>query len=297
MVLIVLIPAVVFGIVYVPGQDGRRRNDMELRDKTIAITGASAGIGRELACQLAKRGAKLALAARNAEALEATRQECVTIGGDAIGIVTDVAQQQDCRRFVEETVARFGAIDVFVNNAGISMFCRFDEITDLGLFARILEINFLGAVFCTHFALPHLRRAGGLLVAVSSLQGKTGFPHSTAYSASKHAMQGFFDSLRIELFGSGVDVLIVSPGPVGTTIHTRRLAGDGSLSDESLKHPNDRGMPVDECARQIVRAIEGRRRELVMTASGKAGQWIKLIAPGMTDRFVARAVERFYRDQ
>jgi short-subunit dehydrogenase len=270
---------------------------MDLRGKTVVITGASAGIGRELAVQLAAGGAKLALAARSGEALEITRQECVKAGADALGVVTDVAQVDDCRRLVEQTIERFGSIDVFVNNAGISMFCRFDEITDLGLFSRIMEVNFLGTVYCTQFALPHLKRSGGLLVGVSSLQGKTGFPNSTAYSASKHAMQGFFDSLRMELAGSGVDVLVVSPGPVATTIHTRRLAGDGKLSDESLKHPNDRGMPVDECARQIVRAIEGRRRELVMTAAGKVGLWIKLLAPGMTDRFVARAVKRFYRDR
>lgn len=270
---------------------------MELRGKTVVITGASAGIGRELASQLAARGARLALAARSAEALETTRQECQSAGADALGVVADVAQADDCRRLVEQAVARFAGIDVMVNNAGISMHARFDEITDLGLFSRLMEVNFLGTVYCTHFALPHLKRSGGLLVGISSLQGKTGFPYSTGYSASKHAMQGFFDSLRMELAGSGVDVLVVSPGPVATTIHTRRLAGDGKLTDESHKYPNDRGMPVDECARQIVVAIERRRRELVMTATAKVGQWMKLLAPELTDRFVARAVERFRREQ
>jgi short-subunit dehydrogenase len=270
---------------------------MQLGDKTIIVTGASAGIGQELARQLAQRGAKLALAARNEEALDETRRQCLDNGAQVIAIGTDVARQEDCRRLVERTIEHFGRLDVLVNNAGISMYSPFDQISDLGLFSRIMEINFLGAVYCTHFALPHLKRARGLLVAVSSLQGKTGFPDSTAYSASKHALQGFFDSLRIELAGTGVDVLVVSPGPVATSIHTRRLAGDGKLSDESLSRPNDRGMPVGQCARQIVRAIERRRRELVMTASGKAGQWIKLIAPGLTDRFVANAVRRFYKDE
>jgi|SRR5580704_592382 short-subunit dehydrogenase len=270
---------------------------MQLQGKTIVITGASAGIGRELALQLAGLRTKLALAARNAEALESTRQECLTVGAEAIGIVTDVARQDECRRLVDQTVERFGAIDVLVNNAGISMYSPFEEVTDLGLFEQIMKVNFLGAVYCTHFAIPFLKREGGLLVAVSSLQGKAGFPNSTAYAASKHAMQGFFDSLRIELAGSGVDVLVVSPGPVATSIHTRRLDGNGKLSEESLKRPNDRGMPAAECARQIVTAIEKRRRELVMTASGKAGQWFRLIAPAMTDRFIATAVHRFYRDE
>jgi short-subunit dehydrogenase len=270
---------------------------MELQGKTVVITGASAGIGRELARQLAQRGAKLALAARNAEALEAARQDCLAAGGQAITVVTDVARQEDCRILVEQTVGHFGALDALVNNAGISMFSSFEEITDLQVFERLLQVNFLGAVYCTHFALPHLKRAGGLLVAISSLQGKTGFPNSTAYAASKHAMQGFFDSLRIELAGSGVDVLVVSPGPVATSIHARRLGGDGRLSEESLQHPNDRGMPVAECARQIVVAVQKRRRELVMTAAAKVGQWVRLIAPAMTDRYVANAVRRFYSEQ
>jgi short-subunit dehydrogenase len=273
------------------------QSTMELSGKVFVITGASAGIGRELAHQLARRGAKLVLGARSAEALELTRDECRQAGGQAISEITDVSRQEDCRRLVERAVAEFGTIDVLINNAGLSMYAPFEEITDLGVFERILQVNFLGAVYCTQLALSHLKRSGGLLVAISSLQGKTGFPNSTAYAASKHAMQGFFDSLRIELAGSGVDVLVVSPGPVATSIHTRRLDGNGRLSEESLKRTNDRGMPVAECARQIVRAIEKRRRELVMTAAGKAGQWIRLIAPGLTDRFVADAVRRFYRDQ
>jgi short-subunit dehydrogenase len=269
---------------------------MQLQGKTIVITGASDGIGRELARQLARRGARLALAARNEEALEAARRDCLDAGGEAITVITDVSRPEDCRRLVEQTVGHFGAIDVLINNAGISMYSPFDQITDLQVFERIMQVNYLGAVYCTHFALPHVKRVRGLLTAISSLQGKTGFPNSTAYAASKHAMQGFFDSLRIELAGTGVDVLVVSPGPVATSIHTRRLRGDGGLAQEDLNRTENRGMPVADCARRIVRAVERRRRELVMTAAGKAGQWIRLIAPAMTDRFVANAVRRFYRD-
>jgi short-subunit dehydrogenase len=268
---------------------------MTFQGKTIVITGASAGIGQALARQLAERGANLVLAARNAQALEESLRQCQAAGAGAIAVVADVAERDDCRRLVEKTVEQFGQLDVLVNNAGISMYSPFDEVTDLGLFERVMTVNYMGAVYCTHYALPHLKRQRGLLVAISSLQGKTGFPGSTAYSASKHAMQGFFDSLRIELRGSGVDVLVVSPGPVATQIHTRRLGSDGRLSAESLDRTNDAGMAVDECARQIVRAMEKRRRELVMTAAGKAGQWFKLIAPTWTDRLVARAVQRFYR--
>jgi len=270
---------------------------MQLKGKTILITGASSGIGQELARQLAHRGANLALAARSTEALEETRRQCADLGVQAIAIAADVSREEDCRRLVDTTVEHLNRLDVLVNNAGISMYSPFEQVTDLGVFRRLMEVNFQGAVACTHFALPHLKRTGGLLVAISSLQGKTGFPGSSAYSASKHAMQGFFESLRIELLDTGVDVLIVSPGAVATRIHTRRLGGDGELSKESLNRSNEHGMPVDECARQIARAIEKRRRDLVMTATAKAGQWIKLVAPGMLDRVIARAVRRFYEKQ
>jgi short-subunit dehydrogenase len=272
-----------------------RRSTMTVEDKTIVITGASAGIGQELSVQLASRGANLVLAGRNKDALEQTRGQCMKAGAKAIAIATDVANIESCRNLIEGTIKQFNRLDVLVNNAGLSMLAPFETITDVAVFERIMAVNYLGAVYCTHFALAHLKERRGLIVAVSSLQGKTGFPNSTAYAASKHAMQGFFDSLRIELDGSGVDVLVVSPGPVATRIHAHRLGGDGKLSAD-LGHSNEGGMPVDECARQIVAAIERRRRELVMTAAGKAGQWLKLIAPGWTDRLVARAVRRFYRE-
>jgi short-subunit dehydrogenase len=268
---------------------------MSLAGKSILITGASAGIGRELALALAHRGARLVLTARQQAALEDVARLCSERGAEAIAIQADVASIDDCRRMVDAAIERFGRLDVLVNNAGISMYAPFVEITDLDMFDRVMTVNYLGAVYATYFALPHLKRSSGLVVAISSLQGKTGFPGSTAYSASKHAMQGFFDSLRIELAADGVAVLVVSPGPVATDIHTRRLGADGQLSEKSQQRTNAAGMAAEECARQIVRAIERRRRELVMTPAGKVGQWLKLIAPAWTDRLVARAVERFYR--
>jgi short-subunit dehydrogenase len=270
---------------------------MDLKNKVIVITGASSGIGRELARQLARRKARLALAARSVSALEDARLECEAAGAEAIGIAADVARIEDCQWLVRKTVEHFGRLDVLVNNAGISMVAPFEQITDLSTFARLMEVNYLGAVHGTHFALPHLKQSRGLIVAVSSLQGKTGFPNSTAYAASKHAVQGFFDSLRIELADSGVDVLVVSPGAVATPIHTRRLDASGTVSENGPERPDDKCMPAAECARQIVTAMEQRRRELLMTTAGKLGPWLKLIAPRWTDRLVANAVRDFYSDE
>lgn len=259
--------------------------------KTFVVTGASDGIGRALAIRLAAGGANLVVAARDAGGLDETVRRCAAAGGRALAAPTDVADPSACARLIARAVEAFGGIDVLVNNAGISMQARFDALTDLAGLERVMRVNYLGAVQCTHYALAHLKARRGLVVAVSSLQGKTGFPTYAAYAASKHAMQGFFDSLRIELRSSGVGVLVVSPGPVDTAIHERRLGPDGSVHGGRPRHVTS--MPVDECARQIARAIERRDRELVMTAAGKAGAWLKLVAPALLDRLVERAVRRF----
>ena len=264
---------------------------MEFRGKHVLITGASTGIGRELAVALARRGARLTVAARGQAALDDTVKQIVAAGADALAVPTDVGDQEACRRLVEAAVKRFGALDVLVNNAGISMWARFDEVKDLSIYEQLMRVNYLGAVYCTHFALPHLRDRRGLLVAVSSLTGKTGVPTRTGYAASKHAMQGFFDSLRIELEGSGVDVLVVSPGFVATDVRAHAFGADGKPLGESPR-AEDRGtMPLDECVGLIVSSMERRQRELVMTRKARLGLWLKHLAPSLVDKMAAAAVK------
>ncbi len=261
-----------------------------MQGKTVVITGASAGIGEELAVALASRGASLVLAARGEEALARVKQRCEQAGGRAITVGTDVAEPEACRHMVERAVEAFGGIDVLVNNAGISQWARFEETTDLSVFERLMRVNYLGAVYCTHHALPHLKARRGLLVAISSLTGKTGVPTRAGYAASKHAMQGFFDSLRIELLGTGVDVLVVSPGFVATDIRSRALGPDGKPLQASKRDESKDNMSVEECVAQTVRAIERREREVVMTAKGKVGLFLKLLAPRLVDRIALNAV-------
>ncbi|HZS08800.1 MAG TPA: SDR family oxidoreductase [Blastocatellia bacterium] len=263
---------------------------MDFKDKSVIITGASAGIGEELAVALAGRGARLTLAARSADALERTARRCREAGGQAITVPTDVGDEQSCRQMVERAVEQFGGVDVLVNNAGIGMWARFEEVTDLSIYDQIMRINYLGSVYSTYYALPYLKKSRGLIVAVSSLTGKTGVPTRTGYAASKHAMQGFFDSLRIELRGTGVDVLIVSPGFVATDIRARALGGDGRARGESPREEGRDTMSVEECVRLMVGAMERRRRELVMTIRGRLAQWVRLIAPGLVDQIALRAV-------
>jgi len=260
------------------------------KDNVVILTGASSGIGREAAYQLAGQGAWLTLAARDADRLEEVAAECRQRGGRAIGVKTDVAIEGECRRLIERTAVEYGRIDTLINNAGISMFARFDELQDLERFEQMMRVNYLGAVYCTHYALPHLKQTRGRLAAVSSLAGKNGIPTRTGYAASKHAMVGFFDSLRIELADSGVSVTMIYPGFVTSEIRQRAVGADGKPLGKSTAREAEM-MSAEQCARIMINAIARRKREEVMTLRGKLGLWLKLIAPGVVDRVARRAIE------
>jgi len=264
-----------------------------MRDNVVVITGASRGIGAELARQLAGQGARLALAARDSAALDALAAECRRIGAEVEVLRTDVALESDCRQLIEWTVARFGRLDTLINNAGATMWARVDEIRDLGMLARIMQVNYMGAVYCTAYALPHLKAARGRIVGIASLTGLTGVPTRSGYAASKHAMRGFFDSLRIELEGSGVTVTMIYPGFVSTGIRENATGPDGKPIRIDPLDPA-KVMSVAECARQILVAVHRRSRDLVMTPRGKLAQWLKVLAPGLVDRIARRTIERGY---
>jgi NAD(P)-dependent dehydrogenase (short-subunit alcohol dehydrogenase family) len=262
----------------------------EFQGKVILITGASSGIGRELAHQLAARGARLGLAGRNVARLEAARDECEGLGGKAIAVPTDVTQRDQCESFIRRSAQEFGRIDGLVNNAGITMWAKFEEVDDLTPFERIMQTNYFGSLYCTHYALPYLKQTQGIIVGISSLTGKTGVPTRSGYAASKHAMAGFFDSLRIELAGSGVSVTMIYPGFVASKVRQRAAGPDGKpLGVSPVKEGEV--MPVEMCARLIVRAMSRRQREEVMTLRGKVGLWLKLVAPGLVDRIAVKAIQ------
>lgn len=252
-------------------------------ENVIIITGATAGIGKELAIQLSYQKAFLSLAARDETRLNKIAEECRANGARVLIVPTDVSEKEQCRNLIDKTVSEFGRIDSLINNAGISMWARFDEITDLSLLEKIMQVNYFGSVYCTYFALPYLKKSNGRIVGISSLTGKTGVPTRTGYAASKHAMAGFFDSLRIELMNSGVTVTMIYPGFVATEVRERAFGSDGKpLGKSHLDEKNV--MPVDECAKQIMNAVSKRKRELVMTAKAKIGLWIKLVNPELIDR-------------
>ena len=233
--------------------------------KTVLITGASTGIGRALALALAGEQACLALNARDATRLAQTARECAARGAEVLSVPGDVSHQEDCVRIVAQTLARFGGLDVLVNNAGITMWSRLDAVSDLAVYQRLLAVNYLGAVYTTAAALPYLKSARGLIVAVASIAGITGVPERTGYAASKHAMVGFFESLRIELAGSGVDVTINGRPDVKGKIDPKRPM-------PAAPHPS------------------WRSRRIRASARGRFGRWARLIVPGVVDRLAARAI-------
>jgi short-subunit dehydrogenase len=257
------------------------------RENVVIITGASFGIGQELALQLAKKGAWLALAARNVERLQEISRQCDHLGGRAVAIPTDVGIESQCKNLVEGTVAEYGRVDTLINNAGIGIASSFGRMRNLSLFEKVIRVNFLGSVYCTYYALPYLKETRGRIVGIASLRGK--FPSATAdgYGASKHAMAGFFDSLRLELADSGVSVTMIYPGWVRTGISSRSLTRNGKPFGRISAHEKD-AMPVETCTRQIIRAAEKRKREVMMTFLGKFGSWLRLIAPGIVEQITRK---------
>ncbi len=264
---------------------------MSFAGKVIVITGASDGIGAELARQLSIDKPKLVLAARRLAALEAVAAQCEVAGAQTLCVATDVSVEADCRALITATVEKFGRIDVLVNNAGVSMHANFNEITDTSVYENLMRINLMGSIWPTHAALTHLKASKGLVVAVASLAGLVGVPGRTTYCATKFAQTGFFEALRVELQPEGVDVTIVYPGVVATEIRRNgwnakgETAGSSGLSETHA-------MSVEECAGLIVSAMRSRKREEVMSAKGKLGRWMKLIAPAKVDAMARAALAK-----
>lgn len=258
----------------------------------VVITGASSGIGRELTLQFAALGTRIVAASRNADALQEVAELARERGALEVEVVpTDVTQPEQCQALIAHAVQAFGRLDILVNNAGVSQWARLDELTDVTVMERLMRVNYLGAAWCTHAALPHLAASRGRIVAVSSLAGLTGVPTHSAYAASKHAMRGFFDSVRVEMAPKGVTVTVAYPGFVTTAIRENSLGPDGTpLGRGPLREGGV--MTVEECSRLIVRATMKREREVVMTLRGKVGRWLKLIAPGLIDRVATETIRR-----
>jgi short-subunit dehydrogenase len=258
---------------------------MHLNNKTIIITGASSGIGKSLAIEFAKRGANLVLGARQfvtlcelAQSLE--RQYQIK----AIAVQCDVTVPEDCDHLIKQTLVTFGKIDVLVNNAGISMRALFKD-ADIEVLKKVMDVNFWGTVYCTKYALPEILKTKGSIVGVSSIAGYKGLPGRSGYSASKFAMNGFLDALRVENLKTGVHVLTACPGFTASNIRNTALAADGSQQGESTLH-EEKMMTTGKVAAIIADGVENRTRTLIMTGQGKLTVFLTKFLPGLLDKLV-----------
>ncbi len=255
-----------------------------MQQKVAIITGGSSGIGRACAFAFGKAGYSVLISARKAQALQETLQDLQQQGIQAHAVVADVAQKEDCKHLIEEAVRVFGGIDVLLNNAGISMRALFSRL-DLQVIEQVMQINFWGTVYCTHYAMPHLLQRKGSVVGVSSIAGYIGLPARTGYSASKFAMHGFLESLRTENLKTGLHVLIACPGFTASNIRKTALAADGSQQGESPR-AEEKMMQPEEVAAAILQAVQQRRHTLVLTTEGKLAVCLKKFFPAFIMRMV-----------
>lgn len=256
------------------------------KDKVIIVTGASSGIGLASVNRFMELGANVVLAARSFDKLEKIAEELcqqTTVNRQQLLCVkTDVTKEEDCKSLIEKTVERFGKIDVLVNNAGISMRAVFKDL-DLKVMHSLMDTNFWGTVYCTKYALPYLLESKGTVVGVISTAGYVGLPARTAYSASKFAVRGFLETLRIEHLYDGLHVMIFAPGFTASNIRNVALTADGSPQGETPRK-EEKMMSAERVARILARGIARRRTQMVLTPLGKATLFASRSMPRVTDQ-------------
>lgn len=251
-------------------------------NKVVAITGGSEGIGKALIEALIPLGAKVATCARNYDKLYRLQMQYANI--ELHTVMCDVSKEIECHRFIESTIKEFGGIDILINNAGISMHALMKDV-EVDVIRKVMDINFFGSVYCTKFALSSILERKGTIVGVSSIAGYRGLPGRSAYSASKFALQGWLEALRTELMDDGVNVMWVCPGFTSSNIRNAALNKEGTPQGES-KMDESKMMPAADCAEYILRAIEKRKRTLVLTFTGKRTVFMNRFFPGLADKMV-----------
>jgi dehydrogenase/reductase SDR family member 7B len=257
---------------------------MKLKDKVVIITGATSGIGEACAIVFGKEGAKVVITGRSQVKIDNCLQVLQQSGIDAFGILADAGSEEDNKKIAEETVRNFGKIDILINNAGISMRSLFEDL-ELSVFHKVMDTNFWGSVYATKYCLPEILENRGSIIGVSSINGYRGTPARTAYTASKYAMNGFFESLRTEVMKRGVHILVACPGFTASNIRNNALTADGTVQGESPRE-EEKMMTAQEVAEAILIATIKRKRDLVLTRQGKLAVFLNKWIPGLMDNIV-----------
>ena len=269
----------------------KRRVQAIYCDKVVVLTGATQGIGRQMCLRLAGAGAHVVAAARNRQRLQALTADCADLPGSVLAVPTDIVSEPQCRALMEAAHRAHGRMDVLINNAGLSMWSRVDELEDLDLLRRIMDVNYLGSAYCAYHALPFLKETRGRLGLVASLTGRIPVPTRAPYAASKIAAVRFHESLRVELHASGVSVTVVFPDWVATTIRQNSLGPD----NKPLGHSpalEERMMTAAACADIALTDIALRRRGRILSLRGNAAVVMKNVWPGLVELIARRAIRK-----
>lgn len=256
----------------------------KFKDKVVAITGGSNGIGKALVSEFLSAGAKVSTCARSFDKLNKLSAE--SKNQSLLTVQADVSIESDCANFISQTLETYGHIDILINNAGISMRALFKD-TDINTLKKVMDVNFWGSVYCTKYALESIMQQKGSVVSVSSIAGYRGLPGRSGYSASKFALNGWMEALRTEMLDSGVNVLWVCPGFTQTNIRKVALNKDAKPQGESPLNES-KLMTSEECAVHIMNAIQKRKRTLILTFTGKETVWLNKLFPGLTDKLTKK---------
>lgn len=253
-------------------------------NKTSLIIGASTGLGKALASRLANENSNIALMSRNISKL---KEAAFLHENKPLFIAGDITSEADCKSAINNVIKHYGQLDYLVLNAGISMWSHFENLSDLSAIHQLIQTNYIGAVNCTYHALHYLKKTNGLITVISSIQGKLGVPYHTGYAASKHALEGFFNSLRIEL-NNQIDILMVSPGWIkGTELKQHAL---GKQPGKTIKPTSKQAISLETCCNEIINAMIKRKRDVIIPKKYSFLPWLKLFMPSFLDSIIKKRV-------
>lgn len=259
---------------------------MSFADKVVWITGASSGIGEALALEFSRYGARVVLSSRREDALEAVRQKLVWPENHLV-LPLDVSKPEQFKAAMEKVLAHYSKVDVLVNNSGISQRSLVRD-TSLEVDRRVMEVNYFGPIALTKTLMPHFaERSTGQVVVISSLVGELPTPLRSAYCASKHALHGWFESLRSEEYERGLRVTMVLPGFVHTSVSVNAVTADGSAHGQMDRY-QEKGMPADECAARIVRAVQQDKEQVIIAGREGLGIYLKRLFPSLYRKIIRR---------
>jgi short-subunit dehydrogenase len=261
-----------------------------LKDRVVWITGASSGIGEAMVYAFVNEGARVILSARRKEELERVKGNCpATAQANVRVLPLDLSQSSTLGLTTEAAVQMFGHIDILVNNGGISQRSLAKD-TNLDVDRRIMEVDYFGTIAITKFLLPYfIKQGGGHYVTITSITGVVATPYRTGYAAAKHALHGFFDALRAEVWNNNISVTLVLPGWVQTQVSVNALAGDGSQHNE-MDETTAKGLLPDYVASEVVSAVKKKKREVYIAGTKeRMAVFLKRAAPGLLARVLRKA--------